>query len=207
MAKVRLGLKKMSVLDKIALATRIVTAMTGNPNFPAPVPALADITAVKIGMQTVYNNALTLRQQSNAATYLQAKKEKEIDRILTQVALYVENISAGNDTKISSAGMSVRHSITPIGPLSVPKKLSAKAGQNDGEIILNWEPVRGARSYVVEITTDANVPSSWKHKTNVTESSASIRGLTSGTKFWFRVAGVGAAGQGPYSGPESKYAP
>ncbi|MBI4712278.1 MAG: fibronectin type III domain-containing protein [Planctomycetes bacterium] len=207
MGKVKLGLKGMPIPDKIALATLIVTKMTGNPNFVTPNPALADITAVKIGLQTVYNNALSLRQQANAATDLQAKKEKEIDRILTQASLYVENISAGNDAKILSAGMNIRHRIAPIGPLSTPANLYAKAGQNDGEIVLNWEPVRGARSYVVEITTDANAPNSWKHKTNVTESSAAITGLASGSKYWFKVAGIGAAGQGPFSDPAAKYAP
>jgi hypothetical protein len=207
MGKVRLGLKKMSILDKIALATRIVTAMTGNPNFPAPNPALADITAKTTAARTSYTNALTLRQQAKAATNLQDADEKELDRSLMLESLYVENESVGDDQKIQSAGMDVRHNIVRIGELSVPNNLLAKAGGGDGEIILNWDPVRGARSYVVEITTDANVPSSWKHKTNVTESSAAITGLTSGGKFWFRVAGVGAAGQGPYSDPAAKYAP
>jgi len=207
MGKVKLGLKKMPILDKISLATRIVTAMTGNPDFTTPVPALADITAKTTAARTSYNNALTLRQQAKAATDLQDADEKALDLVLTQAALYVENVSAGNETKISSAGMDVRHRAVRIGELSVPKNLLAKAGGGDGEIILNWDPVRGARSYVVEITTDANVPSSWKHKTNVTESSAAITGLTSGGKFWFRVAGVGAAGQGPFSDPAAKYAP
>ena len=207
MGKVRLGLKKMPILDKIALATRIVTAMTGNPNFATPNPALADITAQTTALRTSYNAALSKRAQAKAATDLQDADEKELDLKLTQASLYVENVSAGNDGKILSAGMNLRHNIVRIGELSVPKNLLAKAGGGDGEIILNWDPVRGARSYVVEITTDANVPSSWKHKTNVTESSAAITGLTSGGKFWFRVAGVGAAGQGPFSDPAAKYAP
>lgn len=197
----------MPILDKIALATRIVTAMTGNPNFATPNPALADITAKTTALRTSYNAALSKRAQAKAATDLQDADEKELDLKLTQASLYVENVSAGNDGKILSAGMNLRHNIVRIGELSVPKNLLAKAGGGDGEIILNWDPVRGARSYVVEITTDANVPSSWKHKTNVTESSAAITGLTSGGKFWFRVAGVGAAGQGPFSDPAAKYAP
>ena len=81
------------------------------------------------------------------------------------------------------------------------------AGNNDGEIDLNWEPVRGARSYVIQMTTDPNVPDSWADKAKATESYAAILGLTSGNKYWFRVAGIGAAGQGAFSGAESKYAP
>ncbi|MFA5795228.1 MAG: fibronectin type III domain-containing protein [Candidatus Brocadiia bacterium] len=207
MGKVKLGLKGMPIPDKIALATRIVTAMTGNANFTTPNPALADITAKTTALRTSYNDALSKRAQAKAATDLMTNDEKELDRSLMLESLYVENESVGDDQKISSAGMNIRHIAAPIGELQAPKKLSAKAGYNDGEIDLNWKPVRGARSYVVEITTDANVPTSWKHKTNVTESSATITGLASGGKFWFRVAGVGAAGQGPYSDPCAKYAP
>ena len=207
MGKVKLGLKGMPIPDKIALATRIVAAMTGNPNFATPNPALADITAKTTALQTSYNDALTKRQEAKAATDLQADDEKEFDRSLMLESLYVENESAGDDQKISSAGMNIRNIAAPIGQLPAPMNLYAEAGNNDGQIDLNWEPVRGARSYVVEITTDANVPTSWKHKTNVTESSAAITGLTSGGKFWFRVAGVGAAGQGPFSDPCAKYAP
>jgi len=38
-------------------------------------------------------------------------------------------------------------------------------------------------------------------------SSATVPGLTSGTRYWFRVAGVGTAGQGAWSDPATKVAP
>jgi len=207
MGKVRLGLKKMPILDKIALATRIVTAMTGNPNFATPNPALADITAKTTALRTSYNAALSKRAQAKAATDLQDADEKELDLKLTQASLYVENVSAGNDGKILSAGMNLRHNIVRIGELSVPKNLLAKAGGGDGEIDLNWKPVFGAKSYLIQMTTDPNVPDSWAFKRNSTESFTVILGLTSGTKYWFRVAAMGAAGQGDFSDPAAKYAP
>ena len=58
MAKVDLNLKKLTIPGKIALARKIVTAMTGNPNFPAPNPPLADITAAANGLEASYNAAL-----------------------------------------------------------------------------------------------------------------------------------------------------
>jgi hypothetical protein len=205
--KIKLGLFRMSVSDKIILADKIITSMTGNPNFITPVPALAAITAKKTALETAYNDGLIQRQQAKTATEVIDDMEKEIDMILTQAALYVENVSAGDEAKILSAGMSIRDVATPVGPLPPPLALSAMAGNNDGEIDLNWEPVYGARSYVIQMTTDPNVPDSWAHKANATESFAVILGLTSGGKYWFRVAGVGAAGQGAFSGAESKYAP
>jgi hypothetical protein len=34
-----------------------------------------------------------------------------------------------------------------------------------------------------------------------------VSNLTSGTKYWFKVAGLGSAGQGPWSDPATKIAP
>jgi len=197
----------MPTSDKITLAGTIVTAMTGNPNFTTPVPALAAITAKKTALETAYNDGLIQRQQAKTATEVVADTEKELAQILTQAALYVENVSGGDEAKILSAGMSVKDVASPVGELPAPMGLYATSGDEDGEIVLNWEPVRGAKSYVVQMTTDPNVPDSWTHKKNVTESFTDIKGLTSGGKYWFRVAGVGAAGQGAFSDPAAKYAP
>ena len=207
MSKVKLELRRMTIPAKAELAGRIVNAMTGNPNFVTPNPSLAATTAAKTTLLTAYNNALTLRQQAQAATDLQVEMEKSFDRTLTSLSLYVESATDGNEAKIQSAGMSVKDAGAPVGQLLPPTALSAMAGNNDGEIDLNWEPVRGANSYLIQMTTDPNVPDSWAPKANATESYAVILGLTSGSKYWFRVAGIGAAGQGAFSGAESKYAP
>jgi hypothetical protein len=47
----------------------------------------------------------------------------------------------------------------------------------------------------------------WRHAFVVTKSSASVPGLVSGKRHWFRVAALGAAGQGPWSDPATKTAP
>jgi hypothetical protein len=197
----------MTILAKGELAGRIVAAMTGNPNFTTPNPALADITAAKTALLAAYNAALTLRQQAKLATDLQADKEMAFERLLTLEALYVENASGGDELKIQSAGMSIRAAGAPVGQLPAPTDLYAEVGGGDGEIDLNWKPVFGAKNYAVFMTTDPNVPDSWAFKKNVTESFTAITGLTSGTKYWFRVAAVGAAGQGDFSDPAAKYAP
>ena len=207
MAKVKLGLFRLPVLEKIALANRIITAMTGNPNFVTPNPTLAVITAAKTALESAYNDTLTQRQQAKTSTEVLDDTEKATDLKLTQAAHYVENVSAGDEAKILSAGMSVKDAASPVGELPAPMGLYATSGDEDGEIVLNWEPVRGAKSYSVQMTTDPNVPESWAHKLNATESFTDVKGLTSGGKFWFKVAAVGAAGQGAFSDPAAKYAP
>ena len=108
--KVKLGLKGMSVSAKITLAETIVTKMTGNPNFVTPVPALAAITAKKTAALTAQNTAQVKYSDSKGATEDLADAVKELDLIVTQAALYVENVSGGDVAKILSAGMSVKGS-------------------------------------------------------------------------------------------------
>ncbi len=80
-------------------------------------------------------------------------------------------------------------------------------GNHEGELDLSWDAVSGARSYLIQKRTDPNTPSSWTHAGTSTKSSITISGLTSGTRYWFRVSAVGAAGQSGWSDPATKIAP
>jgi hypothetical protein len=48
---------------------------------------------------------------------------------------------------------------------------------------------------------------SWVHATIATASFATIENLTSGKRYWFRVAAVGTMGQSGWSEPATKIAP
>ena len=61
MSKVKLGLQKLPPDDVVALATTIITAMTGNANFATPNPTLASFTTLKAALATkiaAHNSAL-----------------------------------------------------------------------------------------------------------------------------------------------------
>jgi hypothetical protein len=66
---------------------------------------------------------------------------------------------------------------------------------------------RGLKSYIGEQTEDPAGQTGWTHAFVVTKSSASVPGLISGKRYWFRVTALGAAGQGPWSDPATKVAP
>ena len=51
--------------------------------------------------------------------------------------------------------------------------------------------------------TNASV---WTNAPPSTKSKCTIANLVAGTRYWFRVAAVGAAGQGPWSDPATKMA-
>ena len=54
-------------------------------------------------------------------------------------------------------------------------------------------------------TTSGTGP--WINTRVVTKSSTTVNGLTTGGRVWFRVAAIGAAGQGPWSDPATKIVP
>jgi len=207
MSKIKLNLRNMEVSEKLQFARQIVTAMTGNANFPTPDPTLAVVTGASDDLEVAYNEANVAKQNATAKASTQDDYESTLDMILTKLANYVENASNSDETKILSAGMSVRAKPSPVGELAMPVNLSATAGDKEGEIDVAWDKVTGAKSYVIDMCPEPITPAGWKQATISTKSSFTVAGLISGAKYWFRVSGIGAAGQGPWSDPATKYAP
>lgn len=207
MAKVKLALRDLTIPEKVQLDRQIVTAMTGNANFATPAPTLASITTAVDALEAAFNVAQAARLEAKQKTELQTTAEQQADALVTQLATYVEGTSAGDAAKIQSAGMDVRADGAPIGDLPAPAGLASTAGDNDGEVDLDWDSVRGAKSYVMEKSPDPITATSWQQASLVTKSKGTVSGLTSGTKYWFRVAAIGTSGQSPWSGPATKIAP
>lgn len=208
MAKVKLGLKFLSVVLKIQFIRNIVTAMTGNPAFPSPNPPLASLTTIANELEASYNTAEVIRQISQEKTTLLDNKENEADNLLTRLGLYVENESGGDAAKIQSAGMDTKAPATPLGPLTAPANFSVFTGDNPGELDCDWDSVRGAMSYKVEKnTTDPLDEAGWSEAATPTKSKVTLSGLPSGTREWLRVFAIGAAGKSGPSGIETKIVP
>jgi hypothetical protein len=207
MAKVKLGLDRMSPQEVTDLATRIVTMMTGNANFTTPNPTLASITTQKTTTSTSITAQETAKATAEAATITRDTNLAALKAALSQLAAYVENASGGDAAKIESAGMSVRaDSTVPVGPMGQVLDLVLSAGDFEGTLDAMWQPVRGAKSYEIQVSPDP--PSTWTQKMASGKSSATVPGLASATKLWVRVRAVGASNQaGPWSDPATKVVP
>jgi hypothetical protein len=207
MAKIKLNLQRMAIPEKVQFVRQIVTAMTGNANFTTPEPSLTDITTAVNTLETAYNAANTARQNAMSLTSTVDDNETMLDALVAKLANYVENKTDGDDAKIQSAGMALKSKPSPVGAMPAPAALTATASDNDGEVDLSWDAVRGAKSYPAEVSPDPPTQTSWTPAGISTKSYITVKGLKSGTKYWFRVAALGAAGQGPWSDPATKYAP
>jgi hypothetical protein len=180
--------------------------MTGNAAFTTPAPALTALTTAATALETAYNEALAARNASKTATSAMDDKEAALGALLIDEAAYVLNASAGDATKIESSGFDVGNRPSPIGALPAPATVAFDANVNPGNMGIKWKSVRGANSYIVERAADAT-PTDFITVANPTKPKALVNTMTSGQRYWFRIAAVGAAGVGEWTSPVGKIAP
>jgi hypothetical protein len=207
MSQVKSNLQGLPPLGVVAKTRDIVTKMTGNANFTTPVPALPALTTGATDLETAYNAAIAARSASKAATNTLAVKLAALHALLMQEASYVQTTSGGDATKIDSSGFGVRNEPAPAVKLPAPLSLVLNANVNPGTMALKWKNVRGAVSYVVERAPDSAEPHQFAGVAIPTSPRCTVSGMTSGARYWFRVAAVNAAGNGLYSAEQSKFAP
>ncbi len=209
MAKVKLGLAGMSPDDAISLANQIKTAMTGNANYAMPNPSL---TAIGTLITTATAKVAAQKAAQQAARQATDDRDVAIAALntgLDSLASYVQNTSGGDAVKIASAGMSVKAAPVSLGLLDMVQNVSITAGDSEGRLDLQWEPVRGAKNYEIQTSNDPNVPANWKLVDTSSGSKLSLEGLTSGQKIWVRVRAKASkkANDGAWSDPATKIVP
>jgi len=198
---VKLGTATMTDTVFLLFAQTENAAMTGNPAYTTPAPAVADMaTAI-----TAYGDLL---EQIQAAKLLlkQLVSEKDTARadlelMLKNRAAYVQLTSNGNTALILSAGFPVRATPSPVGILPPPWGLRVDLNGTVGKMLIYWEPVLNARNYLVQQASIVNgVRSEWtlidvQGKTNLI-----LNGMTVGMQYVFRVAaGGGSSGRSDWS--------
>jgi hypothetical protein len=208
MAKIKLNLSKLSVEDKLTLGNNIKSNMTTNVAvFVTPNPTLTAYGTVITNLTSKNATVASLKTQFAAAVDDRDATEKAFDASTTQLASYVDNIANGDPVIIGKAGMGVRAATTPAGVPGQVGNLALTAGDSDGELDAQWDPLPGAKSYEVQTSPDPITATSWVNKSPVTKSKTVLPGLPSGTRVSVRVRAVGTGGIGAWSDPAIKTVP
>jgi hypothetical protein len=181
--------------------------MTNNTNFSNPHPPLSDVTASLSTLEQAHTSLQSAKADVKAKATAQADAELKANQILAQLAAYVESIAGSDEKIITSAGLETKISRSAPSALSPPTGLTTTAGDHDGVIDLSWKKVANAKSYTIQFSPDPPTHESWTHASIATASFATIENLTSGKRYWFRVAAVGTMGQSGWSEPATKIAP
>jgi len=206
-AKVKVGLRGQSPLQLVAQSRTVVTNCTGNASLPSVQSELAGLTIAANDVETAAaDQAVKAAAAQTSTSTLSDKKTVLADKMI-RVGAKVELDADGNPTIILGSGYAVAGTPTPAGPMPKVESLSATPGDNEGDADLNWQPVDNNHGYIVQSTTTPTTASSWQHAANSSASKVTVSGLTSGTKYWFRVAALGTASQpGPFSDPATALA-
>lgn len=80
---------------------------------------------------------------------------------------------------------------------SQPESLAATIGELDGEIDLQWDSVKGASSYVVELLKGKR--GNWEQVDIVSVSRYTVNSLRNKIVYSFRIAALNGRRQGPWS--------
>jgi hypothetical protein len=210
MSKISKALRNGTVQEKIDGTESIATGCAGgNPVGTALADPLADLVAKKVALDTA-NKALTAAQ-AVVALKLVAKNtaEQEWNLEFDTFVPLAQTATGGDPEKIRSINMVPYEpgGAPSVGPLTAVLNLQASMGDFPGTVDVQWDPLKGAKTYFIQCTLTPETEASWQACGVSSKSSFTVAGLESGKKYFFRVAAFGAAGQGPWSTVENQMAP
>jgi len=182
-----------SVLVLITYAQQIVKAMTGNPAFPSPVPALTLVTAAINDLQGAQTVAQTRVQ---GAVITRNEKRTALVILLDQLRAYIQaqadaNIENGASI-IASAGVGVKKPV-----VRAPRVFDAKLGPVSGTAKLFAATAGHRASYEWQYSTDGG--KTWVLAPVTLQAKTTISGLTPGATVQFRYRPVTRTGEGDWS--------
>ena len=194
-AKIKTSFAKFSSSALYTLAIYILSRLTGNPNFPTPVPTLADFADVIATFQTAMVAALTGDRQK-----IELRNQARVQLILVLIALadYVTFTAGGVPALLESSGFEM---YKQRGPVYIPKpeNVLVREGLNSGELIVTVQLKGKARCYFFQYTLDPLTENSVWESIPATTKEYTFTGLEKGKVYWCRVAAVGGNNQIVYS--------
>jgi len=193
------SLYRLSVDDVINLGRAVVLDMTGNTSFPTPDPSLTVVAAQIDDLekkQTKARNRGLLEHREMMDAY------NLLVETLRSLALYVEKISAGDETVMASSGFILTKDHSP----SKRPDFWVQRGSRPGEFKAGCKSIRRAGAYVWQYAIGAAPPtadSGWTWAGASTQAHIYVTDLDSGSKVWVRCCAVLPEGMTPWCAPIS----
>jgi hypothetical protein len=195
-SKIKTGFTDYKNSDLSAFASAIISALTGNANFPLTQSMLEGLSISLASFKTAMNNA---QSRDKTLIGIRDTARTELTLQLISVASSVTFEAQENRDKLLSSNFVLYKSRnTPATPLGLITRFKILDAAPTG-LTLVCKGLRGVKSYTHQITPDPLTPDSvW---TGLTGSSRerTYYDLPSGKKFWCRIIATGTKGQASYS--------
>ena len=203
MTSVKPDFSKQPLLEKLSKARVLLDAVKHDSSLTPGSKLMFELELAVDGLKVAYDRTQAARRQLTESTTLMDMREGSLDVLLDQLHDRLERDTPPDAAARKSeifAAIAEPHSI------QAPTALVATAGDDDGSIDVVWNRVRGAENYVIE-QCEGSVTGNWISAGASKRSLYTRFGLLSGTRYWFRVAGVAGGVQGPWGDPVTKIAP
>lgn len=190
------GFDRMNDAYLYTRSREIYNVMNGNPNFANPKPNMSDFNTMISTYGTALENAAS---GDKYAVIIKNAKRKELVNMLHNLGYFVLFTAQGDRDIAASSGFELAKEQSTPNVIGKPQKPSASIGDNPGELVIGVAPVKGAKSYLHQYTTDATLAESSWVTMACTQAKCYISGLQSGVRYWVRVAAIGSNDQIKYS--------
>lgn len=197
--KVLLDFIELAVAIKIAFFRNVITKLTGNASFPSPDIALAELETKVNDLETAF---LDSRDGSHTAVSRMRDAVKAADTVFRILALYVDRVANGDETKILESGFNPsKQSTAPAKP-----ELAVKDNGKSGSVKLVAKAVEKAGAYIWQMVK-GGIPadeSGWQTIGHTTAANFEKEDLEPAQKYWFRVSAITNKGVLDYTLPVMK---
>lgn len=166
-----------------------VTASTALANAPKVKDALADLTATNKDLAD--NNAAKAKAKKALAD-AETKEPPLVRRWSVRrraLAVAIEDSADGSKDAVAAFNVKVAEKKAPP-EATVPTRLRPMKTQRDSTASVRWDPVDGARRYLLQHCTNPNDPATFSSPSTVDQTRYHLAGQTAGATVYFRVASV-----------------
>ena len=198
-----LGFNKTSDDALATLGLTVISAMTENPNFETPVPALADI---QVNVDDFRDKLALTRKGSPLNTSEKNHSRQILEGELKKLAFYVETIADGALHIILSSGFQVKAPATKAVIPAVPERIRLSDTMQSGQLRLDFDPVKKVWGYEYSYSTEMDESGAlvWSEEYTTTSSRNNvIAPLQPGSLCHVRVRSRNGKGVSDWSEPVS----
>lgn len=202
--KLRISFGKESDTNLDLIAAYIIICMTDNPDFPNPIPTLAEVVAALTAFRTALEDAKT---KASASIAKKNQARRVLLGLLRDLGLYIMSLAKGNTVILSECGYPFAK--TP-GPrtISSPGHVYLTPGNSSGKMEASVKPEKPSPTFLFQISSIDPASGEeivWQSFVS-TVSKFVFTGLEPGKRYWVRAASGGARGQQIFGPVSSEFA-